>query len=118
MIKSPTEIEQFCHLAAKSFNILIMNQQSEDWLGDAPEEFRDPLMDTLMSDPVVLPSGQVMDRPVIMRHLLNSSTDPFNRQPLTEDMLKPGKSNILIGRGISEASSRLTKSIFFIHHLT
>lgn len=91
MIKSPTEIEQFRHLASKSYSILVTNQQSEDWLGDAPEEFRDPLMDTLMSDPVVLPSGQVMDRPVIMRHLLNSSTDPFNRQPLTEDMLKPGK---------------------------
>jgi ubiquitin conjugation factor E4 B len=30
-----------------------------------------------------------MDRAVILRHLLNSSTDPFNRQPLTEDMLMP-----------------------------
>lgn len=49
----------------------------------------DPLMDTLMDDPVVLPSsGKVMDRSVIMRHLLNSNTDPFNRQPLSEDMLK------------------------------
>jgi len=49
-------------------------------------------MDTLMEDPVTLPSGKVMDRPVIMRHLLNSSTDPFSRQPLSEDMLQPGKS--------------------------
>jgi ubiquitin conjugation factor E4 B len=48
-------------------------------------------MDTLMDDPVTLPSGKVMDRPVIMRHLLNSSTDPFSRQPLSEDMLQPGK---------------------------
>lgn len=49
----------------------------------------DPLMDTLMDDPVVLPSsGKIMDRSVIMRHLLNSNTDPFNRQPLSEDMLK------------------------------
>lgn len=46
-------------------------------------------MDTLMSDPVVLPSGNVMDRSIITRHLLNSSTDPFNRQTLTEDMLMP-----------------------------
>lgn len=30
-----------------------------------------------------------MDRSIITRHLLNSSTDPFNRQTLTEDMLKP-----------------------------
>jgi hypothetical protein len=55
----------------------------------------DPLMDTLMEDPVMLPSGKVMDRPVIMRHLLNSSTDPFSRQPLSEDMLQPGKSGSL-----------------------
>lgn len=46
-------------------------------------------MDTLMTDPVVLPSGHVMDRSIITRHLLNSSTDPFNRQQLTEDMLRP-----------------------------
>lgn len=62
-------------------------------MSDAPDEFKDPLMDTLMTDPVLLPSGQVMDRPVIMRHLLNSSTDPFNRQPLTEEMLQPGNLN-------------------------
>ena len=28
-----------------------------------------------------------MDRGNIMRHLLNSQTDPFNRQPLTSDQL-------------------------------
>lgn len=32
-----------------------------------------------------------MDRSVIARHLLNSQTDPFNRQPLTEEELQPGK---------------------------
>ncbi len=42
-----------------------------------------------MSDPVLLPSGIVMDRPVIIRHLLNSNQDPFNRQELTVDMLQP-----------------------------
>ena len=46
-------------------------------------------MDTLMSDPVRLPSGIIIDRPVIARHLLNSTIDPFNRQPLTLDMLEP-----------------------------
>ena len=49
----------------------------------------DPLMATLMSDPVILPSGIIMDRPVIVRHLLNSNEDPFNGQQLTLDMLKP-----------------------------
>lgn len=48
-------------------------------------------MDTVMEDPVILPCGKIMDRSVIMRHLLNSPTDPFSRQPLSEDMLQPGK---------------------------
>ena len=52
--------------------------------------YSDPLMDTVMLDPVELPSGTIMDRSVITRHLLNSKTDPFSRQKLTEDMLKPG----------------------------
>lgn len=70
------------------------NQKSDDWMADAPDEFKDPLMDTLMIDPVILPSGQIMDRPVIMRHLLNSNTDPFNRQPLTEEMLESGRTGV------------------------
>ena len=57
--------------------------------------FIDPLMDTVMFNPVRLPSGIIMDRHIITRHLLNSSTDPFNRQKLTLDMLEPGiKNNI------------------------
>lgn len=45
-----------------------------------------------MDDPVILPSsGKIMDRPIIIRHLLNSQTDPFNRQPLSEEDLSPGK---------------------------
>lgn len=42
-----------------------------------------------MTDPVRLPSGVIVDRPIIVRHLLNSSQDPFNRQTLTIDMLHP-----------------------------
>lgn len=51
--------------------------------------YTDPLMDTLMTEPVRLPSGMVMDRSIIIRHLLNSNQDPFNRQNLTVDMLEP-----------------------------
>jgi ubiquitin conjugation factor E4 B len=57
--------------------------------GIVPTEFKDPIMDTVMEEPVRLPSGMIVDRPVIVRHLLNSSIDPFNRQPLTLDMLVP-----------------------------
>jgi len=48
-------------------------------------------MGTLMRDPVRLPSGHVVDRAVIRRHLLNIHTDPFTRQPMQEDALVPGK---------------------------
>uniref|UniRef100_A0A023F2Z1 Ubiquitin conjugation factor E4 B n=2 Tax=Triatoma infestans TaxID=30076 RepID=A0A023F2Z1_TRIIF len=89
MIKTALEVEQFRALAAKAAEIAIQNIKKEVDYNDAPDEFRDPLMDTVMEDPVLLPSGKVMDRYVIIRHLLNSSTDPFSRQPLSEDMLLP-----------------------------
>lgn len=56
-------------------------------LGEVPEEFTDPIMSTLMLDPVKLPSGRVMERSVIMQHLLNDHTDPFTRAPLSADLL-------------------------------
>lgn len=59
-------------------------------LGEIPDEFLDPLLQTLMLDPVTLPSsGTVVDRPTIMQHLLNDSSDPFSRAPLKADELQP-----------------------------
>uniref|UniRef100_A0A8C9VGD6 Ubiquitin conjugation factor E4 B n=1 Tax=Scleropages formosus TaxID=113540 RepID=A0A8C9VGD6_SCLFO len=89
-IKSTIAVEKFKLLSEKVEEIVAKNSQSEMDYSDAPDEFKDPLMDTLMSDPVQLPSGHIMDRSVILRHLLNSPTDPFNRQPLTESMLESG----------------------------
>lgn len=88
-IRSTIEVEKFRAILTRAHDLYVANQQSEDECADAPDEFKDPLMDTLMSDPVCLPSGTVMDRAIITRHLLNSNTDPFNRQTLTEDMLVP-----------------------------
>ncbi|XP_078144414.1 ubiquitin conjugation factor E4 B isoform X3 [Centroberyx gerrardi] len=87
-IKSTIAIEKFKLLSEKVEEIVAKNSQSEMDYSDAPDEFKDPLMDTLMTDPVILPSGNIMDRSIILRHLLNSPTDPFNRQPLTESMLE------------------------------
>ncbi|NXN23277.1 UBE4B factor, partial [Nycticryphes semicollaris] len=92
-IKSTIAIEKFKLLAEKVEEIVAKNARAEIDYSDAPDEFRgksNPLMDTLMTDPVRLPSGTIMDRSIILRHLLNSSTDPFNRQTLTENMLEPG----------------------------
>ncbi|XP_049609960.1 ubiquitin conjugation factor E4 B isoform X1 [Syngnathus scovelli] len=87
-IKSSIAIEKFKLLSEKVEEIVAKNSQLEMDYSDAPDEFKDPLMDTLMTDPVMLPSGNIMDRSIILRHLLNSPTDPFNRQPLTESMLE------------------------------
>lgn len=90
-MKSQYKIESFLEIMSEVDKILETKRQMEIDFSDAPDHFKDPLMDTIMDDPVILPSGTVMDRSVIIRHLLNASTDPFNRQPLTEDMLIPSK---------------------------
>lgn len=67
-------------------------QQKEDQeaLTDAPDDFLDPIMSTLMLDPVILPSSKVtVDRTTIARHLLSDQSDPFNRSPLTMDQVMP-----------------------------
>lgn len=57
---------------------------------EAPDNYRDPLLDSLMRDPVRLPTSDlIIDRKTITQHLLNNETDPFNRAPLTVDMLEP-----------------------------
>jgi ubiquitin conjugation factor E4 B len=57
---------------------------------DAPDEFCDNLTTLLMTDPVKLPnSNAILDRKTIETHLLGDQRDPFNRTPLTKDMLIP-----------------------------
>ncbi|KAL3227181.1 hypothetical protein MRX96_004358 [Rhipicephalus microplus] len=87
-VKPQPRLEQFEQLVSRIAVAAEQARRHADY-ADAPDEFRDPLMDTLMEEPVVLPSGHVVDKATIVRHLLNSNTDPFNRQPLTEEMLRP-----------------------------
>jgi ubiquitin conjugation factor E4 B len=66
-----------------------VNREEEE-LGDVPEEFEDPLMATLMVDPVLLPSSRkIVDRSTIKQHLLSDAHDPFNRQPLNMEDVVP-----------------------------
>ncbi|XP_035825781.1 ubiquitin conjugation factor E4 B [Aplysia californica] len=88
-IKTPDEVNTFRELQGRVEAFLVQKNKSEMDYGDIPDEFKDPLMDTLMENPVMLPSGNVMERAIIVRHLLNSQNDPFNRQPLTEEQLVP-----------------------------
>ncbi|KAJ6640137.1 Ubiquitin conjugation factor E4 A [Pseudolycoriella hygida] len=62
----------------------------QEALTDAPDDFLDPIMSTLMLDPVILPSSKVtVDRATIARHLLSDQSDMFNRSPLTMDQVIP-----------------------------
>lgn len=78
-------------LAGQVAQAAIELQAQDDIAGDdIPSEFLDPIMSTLMRDPVFLPtSNMTMDRANILRHLLAAEHDPFNRQPLKADMLQP-----------------------------
>ncbi|XP_037003126.2 ubiquitin conjugation factor E4 A isoform X4 [Artibeus jamaicensis] len=83
-------IMAFNNLAERIKSLADLQQQEEETYADACDEFLDPIMSTLMSDPVVLPSSRVtVDRSTIARHLLSDQTDPFNRSPLTMDQIRP-----------------------------
>ncbi|XP_057694837.1 ubiquitin conjugation factor E4 A [Corythoichthys intestinalis] len=85
-------IVAFGLLADKIKSHADRQQQEEETYLDAPEEFLDPIMSTLMLDPVLLPSSNVtVDRTTIARHLLSDQTDPFNRSPLTMDQIRPNE---------------------------
>ena len=90
MLKSPAEIEVLGSLVSNVEETRQLEQEEDEDLGEIPDEFTDPLMATLMTDPVRLPSSKaVMDRSTIKAHLLSDSSDPFNRQPLKIDDVVP-----------------------------
>ncbi|QEL63171.1 hypothetical protein CJJ09_005367 [Candidozyma auris] len=74
-------------LAADQERVALEQEEME--LGEVPDELLDPLMFTLMEDPVILPSSRVtIDRSTVKAHLLSDPTDPFNRMPLKlEDVI-------------------------------
>ncbi|KAK6913309.1 Ubiquitin conjugation factor E4, core [Dillenia turbinata] len=83
-------IQEFVELGSKAKIAASEAMDTEEALGEIPDEFLDPIQYTLMKDPVILPSSRItIDRPVIERHLLSDSTDPFNRSHLSQDMLIP-----------------------------
>ena len=87
-LKSPARLAELQALVTQLATLAADVQSEWDELGDVPDEFLDPILNTLMEEPVLLPSGVAMDRSVIVRHLLNKRMDPFNRQPLDVKDLK------------------------------
>jgi len=82
-------IKKFISFGIKADSKRLEEEEEELEMGEIPDEFLDPLMFTLMKDPVILPGSKVnIDRSTIKAHLLSDSTDPFNRMPLKlEDVL-------------------------------
>jgi ubiquitin conjugation factor E4 B len=89
--KSESQIASFEALAERARLTHAAAEEEEADLGDVPDHFLDPIMCTLMTDPVLLPSGDNMDRANITRHLLTDETNPFTRQPLKVQDLVPNE---------------------------
>ncbi|GBF98629.1 ubiquitin conjugation factor E4-like [Raphidocelis subcapitata] len=84
------EVQQLDLLAARVAQASARAQARDDPLADPPDEFLDPVVYTLMRDPVVSPaSGTTYDRAVIRRHLLTDLRDPLNREALSPYDLRP-----------------------------
>ena len=61
---------------------------NEEDYENIPDDLLDPLYNTLIETPVILPSsGNCMDYNVIKKHLLYHNFDPFNRDELTLEKL-------------------------------
>ena len=66
---------------------LVISEEIE--YTDIPEDYLDPLYNTLIEKPVLLPSSQkYVDYEVIKKHLLYHNFDPFNRDKLTLEILE------------------------------
>lgn len=89
-LKSQEELAAFDELVQRFKTAkAILDQAELDFAGDIPPEFEDPIMGDIMHDPVVLPSRHVVDRSTIVQHLLSDPKDPYTRQPMTIDDVKP-----------------------------
>ncbi|EFP85768.2 uncharacterized protein PGTG_11097 [Puccinia graminis f. sp. tritici CRL 75-36-700-3] len=88
-LKSSDDLEKLAKLVEKVEELRQLEADEELELGEIPDEFLDPLMATLMKEPVILPTSKTtVDLSTIKQHFLSDATDPFNRMPLKiEDVI-------------------------------
>lgn len=92
VLKSPMEVEEIVNLVNRVEKVIQDEREEEEDLGEIPDDFCDPLMATLMRNPVRLPtSGAIVDLSTIKSHLLSDASDPFNRAPLKLEDVKPAE---------------------------
>ncbi|UZJ56824.1 hypothetical protein CBS101457_006144 [Exobasidium rhododendri] len=83
MLFGGPELDVITNLVKEVEKVKLLEAEEEEELGEVPDEFLDPLMATLMIEPVLLPSSKaILDLSTIKAHLLSDPTDPFNRAPL------------------------------------
>ncbi|KZW03235.1 hypothetical protein EXIGLDRAFT_243210 [Exidia glandulosa HHB12029] len=107
VLLSDAELEQFALFIENVEQMKITILEEED-VGEIPDDFlgmwnglgfhrgahihpfADPLMYTIMKEPVTLPSSHVnIDLATIKAHLLSDASDPFNRVPLKIEDVVP-----------------------------
>ncbi|CAK5270237.1 unnamed protein product [Mycena citricolor] len=109
-LKTEQEVAQLRAFVAK-VEVCRLNMEAEEDLGEVPDEFLDPLMFTVMRDPVILPSSRaVIDRSTIKSHLLSDSKDPFNRVALSiEDVIPDAVLKARIDKFLVERRAKLAQ---------
>eukprot|EP00923_Selenidium_pygospionis_P033980 GHVN01059458.1.p1 GENE.GHVN01059458.1~~GHVN01059458.1.p1 ORF type:complete len:993 (-),score=127.14 GHVN01059458.1:1816-4641(-) len=85
---------QFAQLAEEVDEAAKKAEEEADFLtqleDEIPDNFKCELLNSVMTDPVKLPSsGKIVDRKSIERHLLSEEIDPYSRSVLTKDELIP-----------------------------
>ena len=112
---SSVAVERLEAVAAEAESAHIEAMRADIDTTDAPEEFIDPLVYTLMSDPVRLPeTGQVVDRSTIIRSLLDVPINPYNRKPLQVKDLIPGSILFTTSSFFSLSSVRHAVQLYFL----
>ena len=87
MLMSADKLAIIRNLVGRVEVVLQADAILEEEYGDIPDEFLDPLMCTIMDDPVIIPtSNMTLDRSTITSHLLSDGHDPFNRMLLVSFM--------------------------------
>ena len=85
------------------------NLETEDTFEkiDIPDEFSDPILQTLITDPVELPNNIIISRSTIFQHLMSSNENPFDRTELTIEILDKYNSKLEVIDRINEFKKKL-----------
>jgi ubiquitin conjugation factor E4 B len=83
-------------------------EEEEEDFGEIPDDYLDPILATIMMDPVILPTSKTtIDRSTIRQMLLSDPLDPFNRAPLKiEEVISNDKLKEEIHAWVAEKKSK------------